>query len=170
MANDIGPSELASRLAAGEALTRVDVRQPGEFNRSHIAGAINVPLGSIRGPIEGVPTSAALVVMCQHGMRSAAACKQLRNSYPNLSNLAGGMSAWKAAGMKFESVPASQRSIDRQAHFFAGTLIVLAFVLSGAVSPGWIYLAALPGFGLLLDAITGVCPVSLLLKRAPWNA
>lgn len=62
-----------------------------------------------------------------------------------------------------------QRSIDRQAHLVAGILIVTALTLSNLVAPGWIWLAALPGFGLLLDALSGFCPMTAMLRHMPWN-
>ena len=62
------------------------------------------------------------------------------------------------------------RSVDRQTHFVAGTILVTAFLLFYFVNPGWIYLALLPTFGLMLDALTGICPMTLILKKMPWNA
>lgn len=62
------------------------------------------------------------------------------------------------------------RSLDRQTHFVAGLMLVTALILSAMVHRNWIYLAALPAFGLLLDATTGVCPMTLLLAKMPWNA
>ena len=41
--------------------------------------------------------------------------------------------------------------------------------LTFAVSASWAYLALLPMFGLLLDASTGICPMTLILKQMPWN-
>ncbi|MCB8933308.1 MAG: DUF2892 domain-containing protein [Fimbriimonadaceae bacterium] len=67
------------------------------------------------------------------------------------------------------SKPADRR-LDRQTHLVAGLMLGAAFLLAGWVDPRWIYLALLPTFGLLLDALTGVCPMTLLLKRMPWNA
>lgn len=61
------------------------------------------------------------------------------------------------------------RIVDRQTHFVAGLLLVAAFLLWRFVDPAWIYLALLPTFGLLLDAITGICPMTLILKTMPWN-
>jgi len=64
---------------------------------------------------------------------------------------------------------ANSRSIDRQTHFVAGLMLVAAFVLSNLVHPRWIYLALLPAFGLLLDATTGICPMTLIMRKMPWN-
>jgi ABC-type polysaccharide/polyol phosphate export permease len=64
---------------------------------------------------------------------------------------------------------ACSRSIDRQTHLVAGLMLVAAFVLWRTVHPNWIYLALLPAFGLLLDATTGICPMTLMLRLLPWN-
>lgn len=63
----------------------------------------------------------------------------------------------------------STLGVGRQTHLVAGSLLVVALVLHFAVEPRWIWLAALPAFGLLLDAFTGICPMTLILKTMPWN-
>lgn len=64
---------------------------------------------------------------------------------------------------------ATSRGLDRQTHLVAGLMLVAAFVLANLVHPSWIYLALLPAFGLLLDATTGLCPMTLMLRQMPWN-
>jgi ABC-type glycerol-3-phosphate transport system permease component len=61
-------------------------------------------------------------------------------------------------------------AFERQTHLVAGLLLLTAFALSRLEDPGWLYLALLPAFGLLLEAFTGICPMSLILSRMPWNA
>lgn len=61
------------------------------------------------------------------------------------------------------------RRLDRQTHLVAALMLVAALVLAALVDPSWMYLALLPIFGLLLDATTGVCPMTLILRRMPWN-
>jgi hypothetical protein len=60
-------------------------------------------------------------------------------------------------------------SLGRQTHLVAGLLLALAMILAIKVSSTWAYLAILPMFGLLLDALTGICPMTLILKQMPWN-
>lgn len=170
MIQNITAKELVARLESGEKLRLVDVRTPVEFNRGHVPEAVNVPLGSFNGSIPDISAEETVVMMCQHGMRSKAACRQVEGAYSNLFNLVGGYPAWKAAQTPARSHPTLSRRMDRQAHFFAGTLITLAFLLSHFVNPNWIYLATLPAFGLLLDALTGFCPITVVLKKAPWNS
>lgn len=61
------------------------------------------------------------------------------------------------------------KSLNRQTHLVAALILAAAFALSLFVSRNWIYLALLPAFGLTLDALTGICPMTLILKSCPWN-
>ena len=167
---DIQPIDLQKRLASGEVLRIVDVRSPMEFAGGHLPGAMNIPLSNIDNTIPGVSASDRVVIVCHSGMRSLTACQKVMDSHKNLFNLVGGTSAWRAAGYEVETGPKAPRSLDRQTHLVAGLLLVASFVLYRNVSSGWIYLALLPTFGLLLDAFTGICPMTLILKKLPWNA
>lgn len=147
----------------------VDVRTPLEFSLGHIRDAQNIPLSKVHGNLPGIEPSNQIVLVCQGGVRSGQACRQIEELYPNLFDLEGGMAAWKADGREVVRGAKTMRSIERQTHFVAGLLIALAFTFSSAFDPRWIYLALLPAFGLMLDAFTGVCPMTLVLKRLPWN-
>lgn len=47
----------------------------------------------------------------------------------------------------------------------AGSLVLLAIVLSRTLHPHWILLAAFVGANLLQSAFTGFCPAEILLNR-----
>jgi len=47
----------------------------------------------------------------------------------------------------------------------AGSLVLLALVLSRTLHPNWILLAAFVGANLLQSAFTGFCPPEILLNR-----
>ncbi len=66
--------------------------------------------------------------------------------------------------------PSKGMNVGRQTHLIAGTMVWSGILLSLVVNPWWLALCALPGFGLLLDALTGICPMTLILKKMPWNA
>lgn len=71
----------------------VDVRTPGEYKGRHIRQFKNIPLGS---DFSKLPKDKEVVVICQSGMRSSQACKQLKKlGYQNITNVRGGMSAWR---------------------------------------------------------------------------
>jgi len=170
MKQNIQPIELSARLNSGENLRIIDVRTPMEFSTGHIPGALNIPLDKIESTLLGIGRDDSIVLVCQGGVRSLTACEKIERNYSNLWNLVGGTSAWQAVGLEVIQSPKNSRGLERQTHLVAGLLIVSSFGLYLFLSPTWIYLSLLPAFGLLLDTLTGICPMSLLLKRMPWNA
>lgn len=170
MKKDITPKDLRKMLENGKDLRIVDVRSASEFATGHIPGAVNLPLDQIDNCLPGQSCDDPTVLVCLGGVRSSAACERVMKTHKNIYNLVGGMNAWKAEGLEVEAGPKAPRSVERQTHLVAGLLITTALYLSFKVNPNWIYLAALPAFGLLLDAFTGICPMTLILKKMPWNA
>lgn len=70
----------------------IDVRTPGEYKARSIKQFKNIPLGS---SFDKLPKDKEIVVICQSGMRSSNACKQLKKiGYERVTNVGGGMSAW----------------------------------------------------------------------------
>ena len=71
----------------------IDVRTPGEYKGRNIRQFKNIPLGS---DFSKLPKDKETVVICQSGMRSSQACKQLKKlGYQKITNVRGGMSAWR---------------------------------------------------------------------------
>lgn len=71
----------------------VDVRTPGEYKARNIRQFKNIPLGS---DFSKLPKDKEIVVICQSGMRSKNACKQLKKlGYSNITNVSGGMSQYR---------------------------------------------------------------------------
>ena len=85
---------------AGEALI-VDVREPAEFAVERIAGALNLPLSTFDpASLLAVVDPARVIFQCGSGMRSMKAVVACRLSgLPADRHLAGGIGAWKAAGL-----------------------------------------------------------------------
>ena len=99
---EIRPDQLGPLRAANLSVVLVDVREDNEWNRSRIPGAIHVGRGVLEVSIESrIPQKAApVVVYCQSGSRSAVAADVLaKMGYTNVWSLAGGMTAYQAAGM-----------------------------------------------------------------------
>jgi rhodanese-related sulfurtransferase len=93
----ISPTELAAWRADASrpAPVVVDVREPWEFERCRIEGAVPIPLGQIPARQAELPADAALVLVCHHGGRSQQAATWLeRNGRGNVHNLRGGVEAW----------------------------------------------------------------------------
>jgi rhodanese-related sulfurtransferase len=107
---EISPAELKAKLDAKEDLLLVDVREPVEFEHSHIGGAHLVPRGIIEAaadtgyPKHYPPLSGArdqqVVLYCATSGRSAMATAVLQMmGFKNVLNLAGGYTRWEAEGM-----------------------------------------------------------------------
>ena len=99
--SEISPPEAAAKLNSREAVV-VDVRDKDEWDAGHIPGATHVSRGTIEFDIEEeVPDRNALIIChCGGGGRSALAAENLkRMGYRNVHSMAGGLRAWKAAGL-----------------------------------------------------------------------
>ena len=94
----------AVQLINREKAVVIDVCEPAEYAAGHVAGAKNVPLGSI-GSSTDLPKNKALplVLLCASGARSARAVGALKKlGYENLHVLAGGLGAWREANLPVE--------------------------------------------------------------------
>ena len=93
---DFSPAELNDALARGEAVL-VDVREPQEFAAAHIVGAVLQPLSSFDPA--ALPRG-AIILQCGVGKRSRMAAELCaRAGVAVAGHLAGGLSAWAAAGL-----------------------------------------------------------------------
>jgi phage shock protein E len=98
---EISPTDAAAKLKSGEALI-IDVREKEEWDEKHIPGAIHISRGTIELDVEEkVPDENALIIChCGGGGRSALATETLQKmGYKNVRSMAGGLKAWKAAGL-----------------------------------------------------------------------
>ncbi|HEU5184032.1 MAG TPA: molybdopterin-synthase adenylyltransferase MoeB [Gemmatimonadaceae bacterium] len=92
---EITPRELARRLANGDAIDLIDVREPYEWAIARIAGARLIPLATFPQAIASLDRERDIVVHCHHGIRSANAAEQLREAgFTRVWNLAGGIARW----------------------------------------------------------------------------
>ena len=96
MLPDLTPAALHARLAAGEDIQLVDVREEIEFDYCRIAGSILIPLGEVPRRTAEIRAAGAVVLICHHGVRSAQALGYLQHRLgrQNLLNLKGGIDAW----------------------------------------------------------------------------
>ena len=72
------------------SVTLLDVRNPGEYARGHIDGAVNIALDGIRGHLDELDKSKPVYVNCFSGMRSYIACRILSGNGFDCYNLSGG--------------------------------------------------------------------------------
>jgi glyoxylase-like metal-dependent hydrolase (beta-lactamase superfamily II)/rhodanese-related sulfurtransferase len=97
----IGVEELDARMREGRAGRVVDVRRPGEWQSGHIAGAVNVPLNTLEERAVDLAKEEPLAVLCAGGFRSSIGTSILeRQGFARITNVVGGMAAWKSAGLE----------------------------------------------------------------------
>lgn len=92
--------QLRDRLAkATDRMTVLDVRTEKEWNLAHIDGAIHIHGGRLQEQFAEVPRSKPVAVICASGYRASIAASFLkREGFAEVTNVVGGMSAWKAVG------------------------------------------------------------------------
>ncbi len=93
----ISVTDLSTKLAAGEPVYLLDVREPDEHAFCKLPGDVLIPLGELVGRVDEVapPAGVPVVVYCHHGVRSLRAVGFLRTQgFDTAMSLAGGIDAW----------------------------------------------------------------------------
>ena len=102
----IETDELQRRLAAGDRVMLLDVRQPDEFASppGHLPGAVNVPLGELANrTVDLVRRKQPIVVVCKTDRRSVrAATELLAAGLKDVTVLRGGTDGWHQRGLALE--------------------------------------------------------------------
>ncbi len=101
--HDLEPADVARGLAEGKVLL-VDVRELNETAVERYPGAVIVPLSSFDPADIPDPQGKQVVFACRSGRRSVTASQAAQaHGLPYNSHLAGGILAWKDAGLPTES-------------------------------------------------------------------
>lgn len=110
---ELTPGEAKASIDRGEVGLVLDVREPDEWARGHLPGALHVPMRMLGGAAEpsGPGTSADLVkhreglivAYCAHGNRSVLAADGLKKmGYANVVSIRGGIVDWAKLGFPVE--------------------------------------------------------------------
>ena len=94
----------------------IDIREPAEYACGRLPGATHIPRGVLEFEIHGLvekhrgnegtgdAENHPIVLYCGTGGRSALAAATLAElGYTNVTSMAGGVAAWKQAGLKLET-------------------------------------------------------------------
>jgi rhodanese-related sulfurtransferase len=96
---NLTPEEVARGLTEGRILL-VDVREPNETSVESYPDAVIVPLSAFDPAAIPDPQDKQVVFACRSGRRSITASVAAQDAgYPYRAHLAGGIIAWKAAGL-----------------------------------------------------------------------
>jgi len=91
--------ELKESMDSGEDWLVLDVRSRDEYLAGHIEGSLNVYVGLMEKRLEHVPKGRKIAVICKSGTRSGLASSiLLKAGRTGITNVLGGMDAWKKAG------------------------------------------------------------------------
>jgi rhodanese-related sulfurtransferase len=91
----ISAKEVNQRLARGDKLLLVDVREQWEYELSKIPGAKLIPLGTLPANLNTLLDADEVICYCHHGMRSLDAAVWLRQQgVESAKSMAGGIERW----------------------------------------------------------------------------
>lgn len=165
----LAPVEVKARLDRKTAVL-VDIREPEEFARRHVAGALSRPLSTFETAHLRIEPDRQVIFTCKTGMRTGGACDRLAAAVDGPAFvLDGGLDSWATAGLPITVDRKAPLEIMRQVQIAAGLLVLTGLALGLAVNPWGFGLAAFVGAGLTFAGTTGFCGMARLLMMAPWN-
>lgn len=96
---ELDAREVHALLRSRQAVL-IDVREPGEFEAERIPGALLFPLSGFDPASLPSDGSKRIIFQCGSGRRSAQAAQRLLDAgSEEAAHLAGGLAAWKQAGL-----------------------------------------------------------------------
>jgi len=102
LGSEVDPLTVSGRVAEG-TVTVIDVREDWEFAEGHIPGAVLIPLQTLPDRLDDIPRDHPVVMACRSGNRSGQAFRFLEaEGFDNVSNMTGGMIAWREVGLDVE--------------------------------------------------------------------
>jgi len=165
----LSPAEVSTRLKAGKAHL-VDIREPDEVAREHIAGAVSAPLSAFETADLTLLADRGVIFMCRTGNRTGAHRHRLAaGTRGEAFVLDGGLDAWKQAGLPTSINAKAPLEMMRQVQIGAGGLILAGAALGLWVHPAFWGLTVFVGAGLLTAGVTGFCGMARVLALMPWN-
>jgi len=105
-----GPIELDHWISDRADINIIDVREAEDYARGHIPGATNLPREKWN-TFAGLSTNKVNVVYCytQTCHLAPEACVRFASHGYPVKEMKGGLAAWRAAGLKIEGTPLSER-------------------------------------------------------------
>jgi NADPH-dependent 2,4-dienoyl-CoA reductase/sulfur reductase-like enzyme/rhodanese-related sulfurtransferase len=95
----LSAAELKAELAMPAPPLVLDVRTLGEYEASHLAGVVHIPVDDLRFECERLPKDRRIVVHCRTGFRSHLAVRILKQrGFADVANLTGGQLSMLAEG------------------------------------------------------------------------
>ena len=101
---EINTQEAEKIIATGSA-TPIDVRTDDEYNEGHIKGCLHIDIASpdFLSRIAALTKDQAYLIYCAAGGRSSRATQMMTQAgFTNATNLVGGFTGWRKAGLPEE--------------------------------------------------------------------
>ncbi len=168
------PRQVQTWLQNGEAVL-IDVREPDEYAREHIAGSTLIPLARFghQQAAAIAPPGKKIVIHCKSGSRAADACRRVASlaaSGQPIYSLAGGIEGWKQAKLPVTlDTSVSALSVMRQVQLVIGLCVLAGCALAWFKDPRFVAIPAFFGAGLTFAGATGTCALATVLSWMPWN-
>ncbi|MTD28470.1 rhodanese family protein [Erwinia sorbitola] len=167
----ISPTEAKDLQARGATI--VDIREPAEFLREHIADALTLPLSEIQKGKALPPVSLQhpVIFHCLSGARTQQHTDILiKAAHPHkVMLLEGGLSGWKQAKLPTIEDKKQPLPLMRQVQITAGSLVVIGVLLGYTLGTGFFLLSGFIGAGLVFAGLSGWCGMANVLAKMPWN-
>jgi rhodanese-related sulfurtransferase len=166
----VPPVEAVRLVERGDAFI-VDVREPDEHRREHVAGAALFPSSIFS--VSGFPASdrgRQTLVMCRSGGRARKVVEALHAAgRADARVIDGGIVAWMQAGLPAVRDVAAPLPLMRQVMITVGAMLLGLTALVVLVSPWFLAAIGAVAAGLLFSGLTGICALATVLSRMPWN-
>ncbi len=92
---EITPTQLRAALAAPDPPILIDVREPNEWEITHIEGARLIPRAQLADHVDELARATSIVTYCRSGHRSGLAARFLLDlGFTHVRSLQGGILAW----------------------------------------------------------------------------
>lgn len=166
----IAPGEAKQLLDHGAIL--IDIGEADEHAREKIAEARHLPLSKLDAEELTVPGRRPVLFHCWSGARTLVNAPRLAGKLGagcEAYIVAGGLDAWKQAGLAVVTDSRRPIELQRQVQIGAGSLALAGTLLGLLLSPWFFAVPLLVGAGLLVAGISGFCGMAHVLARMPWN-
>jgi glyoxylase-like metal-dependent hydrolase (beta-lactamase superfamily II)/rhodanese-related sulfurtransferase len=120
------PAREAAQWRADAGAIVIDVREPEEYERGHLPGAIHIPQADLALFLDQLEKSKPYLVACAGGVRSIRAAHYLAwAGYKDVVSLDGGTDGWAQAGLPLEGTSEeSPRFAEPASYQHGGSLSV----------------------------------------------
>jgi molybdopterin/thiamine biosynthesis adenylyltransferase len=161
---EVSVEDVRDRLAGGQPMVLIDVRDPDEYREGFVDGAVPISRGFLEFKVQDAypDPETPLVLYCLSGLRSLLAGKALHDlGYRNVASMAGGVRRWKELRLPLvKEEPLTPAQMERYSRHFMLAQVgetgqkrllrskVLLIGAGGLGSPTGVYLAAV-GVGTL---------------------